>query len=206
MQWLQRWRRQRQRKRLRDESYAFLFDAPPKEEWVCFDCETTHLNPRRAELLSIGAVIIRQTQILTSQRLSLLIKPSGAIDQKSIVVHHLRHMDVHRGLAVDEAIERFVHFVGPRPLVGYYLEFDVAMIDKYLKPMLGIGLPNPRLEVSGLYYDKKQNRHQPRPIDLRFQSILRDLDLPTLGQHDAYNDALMTAMMFVKLNYGKSTR
>ena len=35
--------------------------------------------------------------------------------------------------------------------------------------------------------------------DLRFASILSDLGLPALDQHDAFNDALMTAMMYVQL-------
>ena len=30
-------------------------------------------------------------------------------------------------------------------------------------------------------------------------SILRDLGLPALAQHDAYSDALMTAMMYLTL-------
>ncbi len=36
-------------------------------------------------------------------------------------------------------------------------------------------------------------------IDLRFDSIMKDLNLPRLGKHDAINDAIMTGMMFVKL-------
>jgi hypothetical protein len=34
---------------------------------------------------------------------------------------------------------------------------------------------------------------------LRFAAILSDLGLPALDQHDAFNDALMTAMMYVQL-------
>ena len=36
-------------------------------------------------------------------------------------------------------------------------------------------------------------------IDLSFAAILKDLDIPPLAQHDAFNDALMTAMMYVAL-------
>jgi len=34
---------------------------------------------------------------------------------------------------------------------------------------------------------------------LSFDAILEDLNLPKLGKHDAFNDALMTAMMYLKL-------
>jgi DNA polymerase-3 subunit epsilon len=36
-------------------------------------------------------------------------------------------------------------------------------------------------------------------IDLSFATILKDLGIPPLAQHDAFNDALMTAMMYVVL-------
>ena len=150
------------------------------------------------EVAQIG--IIKNNRILTSRRLELFIKPTGQIDKASIKIHHLRHVDLENGLQVEKAITEFLNFIGSRPLVGYYLEFDVKMINKYLKPMLGIVLPNQCIEVSGLYYDKKQKHIPPyADIDLGFDNMLADLSLPTLGQHDAYNDALMTALMYVKL-------
>ncbi len=187
------------RKRLYDERYAFLFDPPPNDECVCFDCETTSINPRKAEILSIGAVIIKQNHILTSRKLELFIKPSKGINEESIKVHRLRHCDLEHGLEPNHAVLKFLHFIGSRPLVGYYLEFDVAMINKYLRPLLGIKLPNAQIDVSGIYYDKKISAIPQGYIDLRFDVIMQDLDLPSLGQHDAFNDALMTAMMYVKL-------
>jgi len=192
------------RKGLKDSEYKFLFEENVLEdELVCFDCETSSLNTKKAELLSIGAVKIKNNQILTSQKLELYLKPSEKIDEESIKVHHLRHCDVEHALAPQAALEMFVNFIGTRPLVGYYLEFDVKMINKYLKPWLGIRLPNSQIEVSGLYYDKKQSLSHPVHVDLRFDSMMQDLDLPTLGKHDAFNDALMTAMMYVKLQQVK---
>lgn len=203
---LKKWQRWRNRKKLKLENYAFLFEEPPENEQVCFDCETTSLNTKKADILSIGALKIQKHKILTSQKLELFIKPRREIEEASIKIHHLRHCDLENGLQAEEAIFKFLNFIGSRPLVGYYLEFDVAMINKYLKPLLGISLPNQQIEVSGMYYDYKQNIFNPTPIDLRFDAILKDLDLPTLGKHDAFNDALMTAMMYVKLRSLRSLR
>ena len=36
-------------------------------------------------------------------------------------------------------------------------------------------------------------------IDLRFDVIMKDLELETFGKHDALNDAIMTAMIYLKL-------
>jgi len=54
-------------------------------------------------------------------------------------------------------------------------------------------------EVSAIYYDKKIATIPQGNIDLKFDTILRDLALPTLQAHDALNDAVMTAMMYLKL-------
>ena len=36
-------------------------------------------------------------------------------------------------------------------------------------------------------------------IDLRFETIRQRLDLPRRAVHDAFNDALLTAMMYLRL-------
>ncbi|WP_404378787.1 3'-5' exonuclease [Caenispirillum salinarum] len=191
------------RRRLKDPDYAFLFEPDDSGEAVCFDCETSGLDPATAELLSIGAVKIKGNRILTSDRLELTIKPERAVPADAIKVNHLREMDVAGGLPVRDALDTFLRFVGGRPLVGYYLEFDVAMVNKYLRPWLGVGLPNRQTDVSAMYYDRKIKRAGSHDytgtVDLRFASIMKDLGLPERGAHDAFNDALMTALIYVKL-------
>jgi len=82
----------------------------------------------------------------------------------------------------------------------YYVDFDIAMLDKYILRFIGIELPNPRIEVSKLYYERKYGDAPPNTsIDLSFAAILKDLNIPPLAEHDAFNDALMTAMMYVVL-------
>ena len=100
---------------------------------------------------------------------------------------------------IDNVIEEFLEFIGNRTLVGYYLEFDVAMINKYLKPKFGIKLPNKIHEVSAIYHDYKIEAIPQGNIDLRFDTIMNDLKIPFMGKHDAYNDAIMTSLIFIKL-------
>jgi DNA polymerase-3 subunit epsilon len=188
--------------RLKDPEFCYLFDAPSDQDVVCFDCETTGLNPSQDKIVSLSAIKIRGTEILSSQSLNLKFKQQQGINPESIVIHGLRNMDVEQGLDEQVAIRQFVEFIGSRPLVGYYLEFDMAMVNAVIKPWLGIKLPNQRIEVSELYHKKfykdwLQPEHE--VFDLSFKTILSKLNLPSLGQHDAFNDALMTAMIYVKL-------
>jgi len=174
---------------------------------VSFDCETTGLNVGKDEIISIGAVRIAGDRILASERLELIVRPQKGVSVQSILIHHLREQDVAQGISVDEAVQRLLRFIGPRPLVGYYLEFDVAMVNKVLHPMLGLGLPQPKIEVSALYHAYKMRqlplhqRQAPPDIDLRLATMMHDLGLPMLDAHDPVNDAVMAAMAFIKLRH-----
>jgi DNA polymerase-3 subunit epsilon len=198
-------RRRWWRRRLKDPAYAFLAEPDPQGELVSLDCETTSLDVASAELLSIAAIRIQGDRILTSEALDLLVRPALRPSEEGILIHRLRSVDVARGLASDEAIERLLQFIGGRTLLGYYLEFDLGVINRYARPKLGVSLPNPRLEVSALYYDLKTRRLPGIHVDLSFQAIRADLDLPDLPEHDAFNDALMAAMTYLRLK-GRGAR
>ncbi len=203
--WWRRLQRAWMLQHLADTRYRFMWDTPPPDEWVALDCETTGLNTRSDEIIAISAVRIQGDRILTSQRLELLVRPEGAVPADSIRVHRLRGQDVAGGLPAQEAVQQLLHFIGSRPLVGYYLEFDVAMLNRVLFPMLGVRLPQPQIEVSALYYDYKFRQldaHQKdRSIDLRFATLMHDLDLPEREAHNALNDAVMAALAFTKLRH-----
>ncbi len=189
------------RKHLKDEKFAFLFEVSDSDEIVVFDCETTGLNPKKDEIISIGAVKVKGNKILTNEALHLFVEQKKQINHESITIHQIRHCDLENAIPVEEAIETFLHYIGSRTLVGYYLEFDVAMINKYIKPMFGITLPNKKKEVSAIYFDKKIASIPQGNIDLKFDTILEDLALPKLQAHDALNDAVMTAMIYLKLQH-----
>jgi DNA polymerase-3 subunit epsilon len=178
--------------------FRFMFEPPPPFEWVSLDCETTGLNVRTDEIISIGAVRIVGDRILASERLELLVRPERGVTADSARIHRLREQDVAHGLPIDEAMKQLMHFIGSRPLVGYYLEFDIAMLNRAIWPLLGQGLPQRKIEVSGLYYDHKFRQLPPYQQQARPDI---DLGLPLYDAHDAVNDAMMAALAFIKLRH-----
>lgn len=206
-QWLAQARRAWQLHHLSDPAFAFLLDPPPPHEWVALDCETTGLNRRSDEIISVGAVRIVGDRIMTSERLELLVRPDKGVPGQSVRIHRLRERDVANGLELGDAMRQLLHFIGSRPLVGYYLEFDVAMLNRAIAPLIGMGLPQPKIEVSALYYDYKFKQLPPShqqgnaDLDLRFVTLMNDLQLPQRDAHDAMNDAVMAALAFVKLRH-----
>ncbi|KJV33573.1 DNA polymerase III subunit epsilon [Aquitalea magnusonii] len=191
-------KRQWQRRMLKDPRYASLF-VDDTQEVVSVDCETTSLKVQEAELLSIGAVKLRGNRILSSQSFYVLVKPTRKLESRNISIHGLRPMDVSEGLDADDAVRQLLDFIGGRPLVGYYLEYDVAVLNKYVRGITGIGLPNRQIEVSGRYYDYKFKQNPGAYIDLRLAELIADLQVPALPRHDALNDAITAGMLYLAL-------
>lgn len=189
-----------EKRQLRDPKFAFLFQRDG-DEVVSIDCETTGLDVKTAEILSIGAVRIRGNTILTSESFYCLVKPEQEMRADNVKIHGLRPKDVEAGLPIQEALYQLLNFIGGRDLVGYYLDFDVAMLNKFLKPLIGIQLPNRQIDISNLYYRHQAKQHiHDSYVDMRLDSILQTLKLPALARHDALNDAITVAQVYLCLN------
>ncbi len=197
-------RREWRLRHLSDPGYGFLFEPAPAHEWVSLACATTGHDQHSDRILSLSAVRVRGHRVLGSERLELLLRPDGPVPKEALRRHRLREQDLAQGLSALQAADQLLRFVGSRPLLGYYLEFDVAMLDRIVKPLIGIGLPQEQLEVSSLYYDWKLNQLPPYQqdgvnIDLRFSSMLQALDLPQREGPDPLDRAVLTALAFIKL-------
>ena len=197
MRWL---RRRLDLMRLKDPRWRSMFEEDASGEVVSVDCETTGFDTRRDDIISISAIKIAGNKILTSRSFNAFVRPDAEMRADAIRVHQLRAMDVENARPMAEVLPEFLEFLGGRPLVGYWIDYDAAMLDRYVKSFYGFNLPNRRIEVSGLYYERKYgDAPQGTQIDLSFAAITRDLGLRTLALHDAFNDALSAGEMYVQL-------
>lgn len=193
-------RRKIDRARLKDPRWATMFEEDPSGEVVSIDCETTGFDTKTDDVIYVSAMRIAGNRILTSSAYNALVRPEAAMRADAIRVHQLRAIDVMSGRAMSDVLPELLEFIGGRPLVGYWIDYDVAMLDRYVRNAYGFSLPNRRIEVSALYYELKYgNAPQGTTIDLSFNAIARDLGLRELPAHDAFNDALSAAEMYVQL-------
>ncbi|MBI1209087.1 MAG: 3'-5' exonuclease [Azospirillum sp.] len=164
--------------RLSDPAFQFLLEPDRSGEKISLHCKASSFDVARAELRSVAAIPILGQRVQTSRRLVIKLAP----DQPQ-----------------DQAVRQLLTFIGCRPLVGYYLDFSVSLIDRLALPLIGIPLPNRRIEVSSIYYDRRINVFSNQKVDLRLNSMLQDLGLPERGPADAFSDALTAALIYLKL-------
>lgn len=183
--------------------YAHLFKPYDGDEVVSLDCETTGLDVKTADIISIGAVKVKGNRVLTSDRLDIKLKPPKTLTGDSIKVHKIRASDLEDGIDLEDALEQVLEFVGNRPILGYYVNYDIRMLDKFIRPKFGFGLPSKAIELSHVYHDIIKWRSVGGNVDLRFDTISEALDIPILERHTALGDAITVALMYVRLKHGE---
>ncbi|NMS30750.1 3'-5' exonuclease, partial [Vibrio parahaemolyticus] len=138
----------------------------------------------------------------TSQPFEVRLRAPQSLDSGSVKIHRIRHQDLVDGISEKEALLELLDFIGNRPLVGYHIRYDKKILDLACLRQLGFPLPNPLIEVSQIYHDKLE-RHLPNAyFDLSLDAICKHLELPIQDKHDALQDAISAALVFVRLTKG----
>lgn len=200
MSWLQQLSSSWKKTQLQRPELASMFEPPTAGQWVAIDCEMTGLNPRKHHLLSVAAIHVNDNTIDTGNGLHLLCRPPVMPSSDTIVIHGLRSADVELGMSYDEMLAILLPFINNRPIVGFCPQIDTAFLNPLVKRYMGSTLPNQLIDVRELYSRRMGNPDQSvlNPSH-HLSNILAYYDIPELGTHDAYNDAVMTAMAFLHL-------
>lgn len=195
--------RRRHRLMLKFPDHRDIFAQPPDGEIICLDTETSGLNPNKDDLLAIGAVLIRNNRIVYGQRLDIKVRPSSRVTEESIRIHGIRNHDLQDALPIGEALDQLLKFIGHRPILGYWIRFDITLLSRLSKAELGFKLPNKTIELSNIYQKKIRRQHPDEQVDIQFESIAKTLNIDTMGRHSALGDALTTALMYLRLQKGQ---
>lgn len=196
-------RRAKDRRRHASGEYGWLFHPYTGDELVAIDCETTGVDTRTAEPVSIAAVKVRGDRVLASESLDLRLRRPASLTGDSIRVHGLRGIDLDDGESPDEALAKLLEFIGNRPLLGWHLDFDLAILNRQLRPRFGFELPNSGIDVAQLYHRQlRRSAMEPDPTTIRFDTVAEALGVPVMGRNTALGDAVTTALMYLKLERG----
>ena len=121
------------RRRHRGGEWAALLQPPPAGEWVSLDLETTGMDPARDHILSLAAVPVRDGRVLLSERFERRIHTARAFGIDSIRHHRITPDEASTGEQITDVVRAFLHWLGSRRLLGYYLGFDLDMLGPHVR-------------------------------------------------------------------------
>ncbi len=171
-----------------------------EQTYVVFDFETTGFNAGGADsIIEIGAVKICQGKIL--EKYDELINPGRKLEQKIIDVTNITDEMLEGKDNEENAIKRFVEWVGDLPMVAHNAKFDVSFLEMaYQKYNLG-EFKNPVIDTLELSrtLDNNYSRHSLSALVKRY-NVPWDESAHHRGDYDAEGTALVFHKMLEKLD------
>ena len=181
-------------------------DLPIRDcEFVVFDTELTGLKQRSDEIIAIGAVRIKNVRICFEDTFYALIKPQGKLYTPSTLIHRITPGELRGAAPIEEVLPLFIDFCGGAFLVGHHVSLDLGFVNRACQNYLGGVIKSTSLDTMRLAMAYKTSLngpfldHHEKQDSYRLSSLSDEFHLPKFAEHNALQDALQTAYLFIYL-------
>jgi DNA polymerase-3 subunit alpha (Gram-positive type) len=163
----------------------------PITTFVCFDIETTGLNPQQDKIIEIGAVKVVNKKIVGI--FNELIHPQMKLPAIITSITGINDAMLVNADTLDNVIPRFLEFAGDHIVLGHNIMFDYSFIKKAAAKM-NMGFEKTGIDTLEL------SRYLHRDLESRsLENMCRHYQIHNDHAHRAYDDAKATAMLYVQL-------
>lgn len=200
------WRRRRLQRMLDPgplrEFYAVPF-PPPRLDYrqvpmLAIDLETTGLDPRKDQILSLGWVGLTGDRIQLGEARHRLVRVHGEIPAESAVIHQITDDQAAAGGHLPSALAELLQALAGRVMIAHHARVEQRFLSAACRRLFGVGLLVPTIDTQALARRTLERRHVPyKGSDLRLHALGERYNLPRYGAHNALSDALAAAELFL---------
>ncbi len=173
--------------------------ATPADELrlLAVDLETTGLDPRCDQVLSVGWVPVDGRSIDLSGARRFVVRAGVEVGQ-SATVHRLTDDEVAAGMPLDEVLPRLLAALRGRVLLAHFTDIEEQFLSRACRERYGAPLPVARVDTLELQRRLIVGRGAaPMRIGLRLWTARERFGLPSYPAHDALQDALACAELYL---------
>jgi len=166
-------------------------------DYCAIDLETTGLNLKRDEIISIGAIQIHQARIKTEENYYREVRPIQMPSPLSIVIHGIRAIDLETAPRIKDVLPDFVERMRGRVLIAHAAWVENAFLKRHLDGA-DLNILKRLIDTASL---ARTGKHVVNDIDREpsLELLAHKLNLPVYSPHHALGDALTTAIVFLAL-------
>ena len=164
---------------------------PLRGEYIAFDLETTGLDPRSDAVIEIGAVRMRDGQVV--DKFSSFAWPGHPLSPKTVSLTSITDEMLKGAPRPEQAVDAFLDWAGDTPLVAHNAEFDTGFIRAYCR-RAGRNFDPMYIDtlILAQYLCPKLNNH-------KLDTVANHLELPPFHHHRACDDAQVCGDILFRL-------
>ncbi len=174
--------------------------------YTVLDTETSGLDARRDAILAIGLVNIENGRIVLESAWQTLVQPPPgmAVASESIRVHGLMRNDLANAPPLSDVLPMLLERLRGRVLVVHVAAVDIAFLHRAMRQAYRVGLRGPAVDTARMaatlhYYRRFSRGSADKPPTVALRSLAQEVNLPVYPEHNALNDAVTTAQVFLAL-------
>lgn len=173
---------------------------------LAMDFETTGLDPKKDEIVSIGLVPMTLGRIQSSASRHWVVRPRGVLNAESVTFHAITHAQIERAPDLGLVLDELLPALAGRVVVVHCAAIERSFLDAALKARLGEGIEFPVIDTMALEARLHRGRkglfaelfgslfgRKPAPLSIRLADSRARYRLPRYRAHHALTDALATA-------------
>lgn len=161
-----------------------------KEIFVCLDCETTGLDPKKDLIIEVAVVKFDYEKVY--EKCEFLINPGIPIPKESTVIHNITDEMVKDQPTIDKVLVDILKMVGNHILVGHGVLFDMELLASAADR---VNIPHKirgnryfdTLRLARLYGGSPQNS---------LEQLCKHFNIQYDGAHRAMTDVVMNIEVF----------
>jgi DNA polymerase-3 subunit epsilon len=167
-------------------------------ELLALDLETTGLDPKRDDILSIGYVVMQGNRIDLSSARHRLVRTARAIPEASAIIHQITDDQAAKGGLLDDVLAELLEVMACKVMIAHHATVEKGFLRDACRRVYGIGLTVPVIDTQALAKRTLERRHIAyQASDLRLYALSERYNLPRYSAHNALSDALAAAELFL---------
>lgn len=160
-------------------------------EFLALDAETTGLDSRADQLLSLGWVPVIGRQVVLAQAREVRVRPPGGVDVGySATLHHLTDDLVSEGGPMSDVLPDLLRAMHGRVLLAHHAPIEVEFLAEATLAAYGARPPLTAVDTMALQHRLQADQHGEVSGSLRLDAARGTFGLPRYSAHHALTDAI----------------
>ncbi|TMM45308.1 exonuclease domain-containing protein [Colwellia ponticola] len=169
-----------------------------KVDILSVDFETTGLDAKKDKLLSVGFIPFKRQQMSLSDCYHQIINTQAQLEESNVIIHHITDSQKDRGKALRIVVEALLTALAGKVMLVHFARIEKQFLTQACYELYGMAPVFPMIDTLVLAkrrLDKRDVSYD--PSELRLTNLRHKLQLPEHNAHNALNDAIATAELFM---------